>query len=46
MLAPSVRVSFRLWFDLIGAEWRRCMNVRFDRGSTVPVDPILFVECY
>ena len=39
MLAPFVRVSFRLWFDLIGAKWRRCINVRFGESTVVPVGP-------
>ena len=33
-------------FYRIGAEWSRCINVRFDGKSTVSVDPVLFVECY
>ena len=30
MLASSVCVPFRLWCDVIGAKWRRCINVRFE----------------
>ena len=43
MLAPSVRVSFHLWFYLLGAEWRRCINVRFGGESIASVDPVLFL---